>query len=375
MPGSKDPESFKHSGLLGIIAALAIVVTVTGLVHARVGFAEAPQTRSPLPVATIQFEQQTSYKRKVSYLGLVVAGRKARLGFELPGLLSSLPLRQGSPVKAGELVATLDDSALQAKRNATSAELEQARTELELAQLKSRRQQELAASGAVSKEAVDETRLRAQALESRLAAVTARLAGIDIDLAKSRLVAPYDGIVADHYVHEGSVVSPGTPVVRLIETAGKEAHIGVTASRVGDLVIGHKYLLQMHGTKFEASLFSIRPDIDPVTRTATAVFTLPDTIDTLDGEPVSLVLDETIEMTGGWLPMDALLEGKRGLWNVLRIQRDGDILRSAREAVEVLEVRGDKVYVRGTLASGDQVIASGLHRITAGSPVTPMAQN
>jgi RND family efflux transporter MFP subunit len=358
------------SGVIGVAVAIAIVAALTALQRARVAQDEEPQPRTPLPVSTILYQSQDSYQRKVSYLGLVVAGRKANLGFEIPGQISTLPLRQGSPVQRGDIIATLDDAALQARRKATAADLEQARAELELAQLKARRQRELSETGAVSKQAYDETRLQARALGSRVEAVSARLASIDIELEKSSLIAPYDGVIADRYVSQGAVVSPGTPVVRLLETAGQEAHIGVSASRVGSLQAGNRYSLKLRDASFQAELLSVRPDVDPLTRATTAVFAIPEGVAALDGEPLTLELEEPVYMAGGWLPIAALLEGQRGVWTVLRIEPAGDSYRTAREAVEVLEIRGDQAYVRGTLASGSRVVANGVHRITPGTQVS-----
>ena len=358
------------SSVIGIVAAIVIVTALTALQRARVAQDEAPAPRTPLPVSTTLYQSQDSYQRKVSYLGLVAAGRKANLGFEIPGQISTLPLRQGSPVQRGDVIATLDDAALQARRKATAADLEQARAELELAQLKARRQSELRETGAVSKQAYDETRLQARALGSRVEAVSARLASIDIELEKSSLIAPYDGVIADRYVSQGAVVNPGTPVVRLIETSSQEAHIGVSASRAGSLEPGSRYSLKLRDASFQAELLSVRPDVDPLTRTTTAVFAIPAEIAALDGEPLTLELEEPVYMAGGWLPIAALLEGQRGVWTVLRIESEGSSFRAVREAVEVLDVRGDQAYVRGTLVSGSQVVANGVHRITPGTRVS-----
>jgi hypothetical protein len=74
-------------------------------------------------------------------------------------------------------------------------------------------------------------------------------------------------------------------------------------------------------------------------------------------------------LAGGWLPISALLEGKRGLWTVLRIDSSGEQYSTLREAVEVLDIQQDKAYVRGTLPDGSMVVASGMHRITPGTPI------
>ncbi len=359
----------RRQGVIGVGLAALIVILLTAILHARVALTDRPPPKTPLTVETIDFHLRDGYERTVSYLGLVVAGRKANLAFEIPGRIASLPHRQGSPVSAGDVIASLDDASLQARRRATGAELQRAQAELELARLKAERQKELRATGAVSKEAFDETRLSARALEAQVDAVSAQLASIDIDLGKSRLVAPYDGVIADHYVHEGAVINPGTPVVRLLETGKREAHVGVAAARARGLRSGERYTLALQGSRIEAELLSVRPDVDPVTRSATAVFAIPAGIDVLDGEPVTLELEETVALSGGWLPISALLEGERGVWTVLRIEEGPEETVTVREGVEVLDIRGDRVFVRGTLADGSRVVATGLHRITPGTAV------
>ncbi len=364
------PKTRRAGTALGIGAALLITLGLTTALHARFAMGEKPSPRMPLPVATVAYEESDSYQRQVSYLGLVSAGRKANLGFEVPGTVAALPWREGSPVAQGDVIARLDDAALQATFRATQGDLAQARSELELARLKAKRQQELRETGAVSREAYDETRLRAEALASRLEATEARLQSIQIQIDKALLRAPYDGVIADRFLHEGAVVNPGTPVVRFIETAGREAHIGVAVTRAADLQPGQAYQLSLRDQGFNSELLSVRPDVDPVTRVTTAVFAIPAGITAVDGEPVTLLLDETVPARGGWLPIAALLEGSRGLWTVLRLdETDGNTV-TVREAVKVIEIRGDQAYVRGTLPPGSRVVASGVHRITPGTPVT-----
>ncbi|RLQ22917.1 efflux RND transporter periplasmic adaptor subunit [Seongchinamella sediminis] len=356
-------------GLIGVVLAAIITIGLTGLLHARLAMGDKPVDRVPLTVATTPYHLQDSYQRKVSYLGLVAAGRKARLGFEIAGTIAELPWREGSPVARGQLIARLDDASLQASYRATSADLAQARSELELAKLKARRQAELRETGAVSREAVDETRLRAKALESRVEAVAARLRSIEIQIDKATLRAPYAGVIADRFVQEGAVVNPGTPVVQLIETAGREANIGVAVAKARSLQPGSEYTLRLRGKTFASSLLTVRPDVDPVTRVTTAVFAIPEGIDAVDGEPITLIMEETVQGRGGWLPIAALLESSRGLWTVLRLEPSAEGMRTAREVVEVLETQGDMAYVRGSLGDGSQVVATGVHRTTPGTLV------
>ncbi|TDG13741.1 efflux RND transporter periplasmic adaptor subunit [Seongchinamella unica] len=362
-------QSNRFAGAIGVAAAAVIVIALTGILHARFAMGDKPAERIPLTVAATGYHLQDSYLRQVSYLGLVAAGRKARLGFEISGTVAELPWREGSPVAKGQLIARLDDASLRASYSATSADLDQARSELELAKLKARRQRELRESGAVSREAFDETRLRAQALASRVEAVTARLHSIEIQIEKATLRAPYAGVIADRFVHQGAVVNPGMPVVQFIETAGREANIGVAVAKARSLQVGREYTLKLRGESFSSPLLTVRPDVDPVTRVTTAVFAIPPDIDAVDGEPITLIMEESVEARGGWLPIAALLESSRGLWNVLRLEESPQGTRTVREAVEVLEIQGDMAYVRGSLADNSLVVANGVHRTTPGTLV------
>ncbi len=364
-------EQRSHSGLLGVVAAVAIVAVLTGLLYTRVALSGAPAPRPPLPVETTVYERVDHYERDVSYLGVVTAARKADLGFEVPGTIATAPPRPGTQITRGDVVATLENSALLAQRSAASAQLEQARAELELAELEAKRQGDLVATGAVSQQAHDRTRLQAKALLARVNTASAQLSTLEIELRKSRLLAPYDGRVADRYVHEGAVVSPGSPIVRLVETTAREAHVGLPAERAATLGPGGTYTLRVRDQVFDTQLLSVRPDVNPRTRAATAVFSVPPSVTALDGEAVTLQLTETVQTSGGWLPISALQEGKRGLWTVLRIDRSTGDAITAREAVEVIDVRGERAFVRGTLAAGSEVVASGLHRVGPGTAVAP----
>ncbi|GAB3271953.1 efflux RND transporter periplasmic adaptor subunit [Parahaliea aestuarii] len=358
--------------LIGIAVALALAIGLSSLLKWRADAAVSRQHADPLPVATTVFRLQDSYSEERRFLGVTEAPRRADLGFESAGQLASMPVHEGSVVRAGDILAQLDDRLLQSRRKAAAAELETLQADLELARLKAQRQQDLQASGAVSREAFDETRLRAQALAAQRKAVSAQLEQLDIELEKMALRAPYDGIVAALYIDTGAVVAPGTRILRLIQGGAREAHIGVTPELAATLAPGQAYPLRWRGDVLQGTLRSVRPDLDPVSRAAVAVFELPPEQAALDGEAITLLLQRDIAQRGGWLPVSALLEGQRGVWNVLAVNQHEQTWRTEREVVEVLELRGDRAFVRGTLADGQAVVAEGLHRIAAGSAVTPL---
>ncbi|MFO7553175.1 MAG: efflux RND transporter periplasmic adaptor subunit [Haliea sp.] len=373
MPGSTRPNTGSVRTLLvslGLAAGLTALLTTA--ITLRASLAGQPQS-APLPVTTTLFQQQDSYHQALRLTGLLQARDRARLAFEVPGLLLSLSVREGEHVAAGAELAQLDTRQLQAQRAVAAADLASVEADLELARLRSERSTRLQATGAISAQDADAARLGAAALASRRQALLARLDSIDLDLEKSTLRAPYDGVVAARDVDPGTVLAVGTPVLQLVSAGALQARIGIPAGHVAALAPGERYPLQLRSGTVDAVLSAVRADLDPRTRTALAVFDLPAGAAALDGEIATLVLSKTVPAGGGWLPISALLEGERGIWTVLRLgQRDDGATVAQREAVEVLHVDGNRAYVRGSLQPGQRVIADGIHRIAAGTPVQPL---
>ena len=149
--------------------------------------------------------------------------------------------------------------------------------------------------------------------------------------------------------------------------------MGVPADVARRLVLGHTYSVLLQGEQVTAELRSIRDDLDPNTLTVGTVFDLPVDARVAVGESALLQIAETVNSAGGWLPISALLEAPRGLWDVLTITPDAEgKQRAQRESVEILYTRGNEVFVRGTLANEVAVVASGLQRISPGDLVEPV---
>ena len=72
------------------------------------------------------------------------------------------------------------------------------------------------------------------------------------------------------------------------------------------------------------------------------------------------------EGAGIWVPATALVRAPRGLWACYVVGEDGLV---ARREVSVVHTDGARVYVRGTLRSGERVIRSGAHRVVQGQHV------
>jgi RND family efflux transporter MFP subunit len=358
---------------LGVVAlAIAITLAATSLIEAN-KVTTTSESRAPMPVAATLFSVRSSFQREANYLGVIKAGSDSDIGFEVAGVVTALPATEGKRVAPGEVLAQLGIDRRQARLDAARAAYERVVAERSLADTRQGRLASLLTDGSVSQQEYDDTRFTAQALAAAENSAAAELQSVELELTKSTLVAPYDAVVAERLVQIGTVVAPGTPVLRLVTTAGREAHIGVPVEVARQLKPGSTQSLALAGNIIEGRLRSIRDDVDPATLTVGTVFDLPADTAVSVGESVRLLVNQRIAMAGGWLPITALLEAPRGLWDVLTVTADEQgRYRAHRESVEVLYTRGAEVFVRGTLVDGATVVASGLQRISPGDLVEPV---
>lgn len=332
----------------------------------------AEPTREPLTVMTTKVRVEAGHAARRRFSGMVRSHRASQLGFERGGKLLAVEVDQGDRVQRGAPLARLDTRQLRVGERRARAGLDQARAQLGLSDLTASRLDRLARESFTPEQRADEARFGRDAARARVEELEAALAQIRVDLEKSVLRAPFDGVVTDRLVDEGTVVGAGTPVLRLLSDGGKEAFVGVPTGELGRLSPGSRHRVALEDREAEAQVIGLVDDVEPATRTVGVVLELPEDLEATDGEVVHLLLEQARTGEGAWLPLTALAQGLRGLWTVYALHRDEagqEVVR--REAVEILHVETERAFVRGTIEDGDRVIADGLHRVVPGQAVRP----
>lgn len=376
-----------------------------------------------LPVKTTEIEPVDSYSTTQTYTGEVTALRTSEVGFERGGKLTEVLVEEGDRVSRGTTLAKLDTSNLEAQRQGLIAQKQQAQAvlaelrngarseqiaaaeanvrdlqqQLELEKLKSSRRQYLYDEGAIAREELDEIAFNQKALRERLAnaksnlnelqngtrieQITAQQAAVDrltaeiedlnITIAKSTLESPFDAIVSTRNLDEGTVVEPGTSIVRLVEDSSPEVKIGVPIPVASRMQRGSDRQITIGGREYNATVSSILPEVNTATRTRTVVLKLSPTAATevSPKQIARLKVTQTNNTDGYWLPITALVKGDRGLWTCYALVTENNESKAERRYLELLETQGDRVLVRGTIQPGDEIITDGTHRLVPGQLV------
>lgn len=386
---------------------------------------DVPSSRL-LPVDTLQLQEISSYSRVRQYTGLLKEAKRSRLSFQRGGEVVELLADEGDAVAKGQVLARLDARHLEARRAQLGAEISEAQAvlaELEAgprretiaakrAELKAqharreslskqvRRRGQLVDTTAVSREEFETfsfdlaaasaqvERLQSEleellagtrkeqitAQQARLAQLQAGLADLEHDLEDTVIKAPYAGRIGTRLLDEGTVVSPGTVVFVLLDDTNLEAWIGlpVTAS-AQQFAVGDTCPVEVNGREYAAQVRSLAAEVDTATRTQMIRLRLAEQQNgtVLPGQVARISVAENVQTNGFWVPTAALSRGTRGLWSVYVVDSNDNQSshRVAQRDVELLETLGDRSFVRGTLVSGDLLVADGAHRIVAGQRV------
>jgi RND family efflux transporter MFP subunit len=420
-------------GVIGILLAVGTPIIQTQLAAQEAETSEA-STATPLAVETLTVEAVDSYTVSRAYTGEIAALRSSDLGFTRGGELMQVLVEEGDRVTTGQPLAQLDtQNLLTHKRQleaqkaeaearllelergarqediaAAQAEVRDFENQLRLQEQQRSRREFLYAEGAISREQLDEFAFGAETLEARLDRAKSNLdellngtrpeqvaaqravvqqfeasiADLDVDLSKSTLKAPFDGLVAGRQVDEGVVVGAGQSVVRLVENEAPEARIGMPETAARRLQPGTPVTVNLGTEQYAATVKSVLPEVGSDTRTQIVVFQLePAALTRINpGQTARVELAETIPTSGIWVPTQALTQDIRGLWSAYVLTPVDDAESNAGEnpyqvqpkSVEILHQESDRVLVRGTLQPGDRIVANGVHRLVPGQKVEPI---
>ena len=350
-------------GGLFVLAVGSVLVALAKSDTARTDVIE-PVPQRVLVVTTQPVQEQTSYLVRRSFVGRIEARRSTDTGFELGGAVLSIFVDEGDSVAKGQLLARVDTLRLGAKRAELEARLREAEARLSLMASTRERTLEALELNAVSTQQWDEADRGYAAQEAVVRRVAAQIESVDVDIAKSRLRAPFSGVVSRRFVDEGAVVSAGEPLFRILEMGHPEVRVGISVALAKSLKIGDERVVRADGRELSGTLRALLPARNRETRTVDVILTLEAKENALrHGDLVELELSQAIEKSGFWLPRSALTESSRGLWAsyVATPSSSAHILK--RRELELLHVDGDSVFVRGTLTSGELVVTEGLQRL------------
>jgi len=201
--------------------------------------------------------------------GSLQAVRQSVLSAQASGRIASLSVKAGDRVKAGQVLAVIDDRATQAGVAQAQAGFAQADANLANAKAHFERTRDLRAQGFVAQAALDTAQAQLKAAQAGVAAARAGQTQAGVAQGFTRLTAPYDGWVLATHAEAGGLAMPGAPVLTVYAPQPIRAVVHVPASQQTLAQQAQRVEVQLPGTDrwvSPASQTSL-PAADPVSQT------------------------------------------------------------------------------------------------------------
>ncbi|NBW84186.1 MAG: efflux RND transporter periplasmic adaptor subunit [Proteobacteria bacterium] len=303
-------------------------------------------SNSSLEITTIEIQE--SYNIIQNFPGKILPLNYSKLAFEVPGKIQQVKIDIGDAVKKGDILAFLDPSEMQANLN-------QAQARFDLAEQALKRFQDLKSKGFISNQELDRA-------NSEFLIAKAQVDLYSVKLEQTYIRAPFDGYIQNRFLDSGTVISPGVPILEIIDSSFVEAHVSVPSNVIEGLMEGESYSFLIGMEIFPATLKRYTKMSGQGSDNRLCIFEFNTFIS--PGSVSYLQLRQKKIKTGAWVPLRSLSQGTQGLWNLYTVSKDNnEQYKVAKEIVELIHVEGDNAYISGTISTGDMVVSGGAEKV------------
>lgn len=269
--------------LAGTVAALALVLSC-GCSSSQPSVMAASVPPSPTPPAAPATPRQPLWTGS----GPLVVENQVDVAAQRDGVVVQTMAEPGLRVKAGQLLATLDDrqistdlEAARAKTSSTAADLENWKAESKVLDADYQRAQKMWEANLITKEQLEHARYKAESdvwdvrrVEQLLLNVQATQHSLELELEKTRIRAPFDGVVARRYIRAGQRVGSGDRLFWVTAEGPLRIRFTLPEQMIGHIRTGQEIEVaspDVPGETHTARVVEVSPVVDPASGTIEAL--------------------------------------------------------------------------------------------------------
>ncbi|QWL67800.1 efflux RND transporter periplasmic adaptor subunit [Aeromonas jandaei] len=298
----------------------------------------------------------------IEAIGFIEPNQGVTLSTELAGTIDAITFESGKPVKADQLLLSLDSSVEKANLRASQAKLPAAKAKFD-------RFQNLYKTSSISKEQLDEAEASYRSLEADIESLKATI-------ARREVRAPFSGVVGLRNVFLGQYLQPGTDIVRLEDTSVMRLRFTVPQTDISKIKLGQIIKINVDAypqTQFDGHITAIEPAVNYQSGLIQVQADIPNN----DGQlrsgmfaRASIILPTVQNQIV--VPQSAIsftLYGQNVY--VLKESEETDkegkkvmVKRAKQVVVKAGERRGNDVHVLSGIQAGDEIVLSGQVRLS-----------
>jgi RND family efflux transporter MFP subunit len=349
------PDRARFVSKLSVLAVLAAALPACNQITA-----EPSPVQRPVLVSPVRYQQETPAR---SFVGTIRPRIESDLGFRVAGKVERRLVEVGTPVTAGQALATLDQVDLQLQAEQAEAEFRAATGVLAQAAAAEARANNLRAKGWATDAQLEQAKASADEARARLNRAERSVELTRNSLSYAILTADAPGVVTATLIEPGQVVAAGQPAIRVARLAEKEVAVAVPESLLARARSGEaRVSIWSNADKhYAAKLRELAPSADPATRTYMAKFTILDADASVQlGMTATLTLSEPASAHIARLPLSALFNQGDGPSVYVADARSGAL---TRKRVTVKAYDSKDVLIEGGVEEGANVVVLGVQKL------------
>jgi RND family efflux transporter MFP subunit len=335
----------RRGNYLLLYAGIVVFLTIALFFVSDRSVAQGQMNKAPVVVSRVV---QMDVRQPIRMVGTVFPLRKSIVAGEVEGLVVEFPAKRGDYVKKGQVLAKLRTTTLE-------IQLKGAKADEHLARIKYQRAKELYEGKAISHQELDE-------FETKLVAQEAVVEGVEDEIGKCTITAPFDGRITEESTEIGQWLKKGDSVISMLQLDYVKVRIPVPEKYIQSLNVGDES---------EVSF----PALGSITRTGHIVHIVPQADKRARTFPVYIKIDNKDEAIKSGMFAEATFE-MGSLLSATMILKDGIVRRGGGEYIylavdgKVTEVSvqtgiayRNLIQIIGDVKPGIDVIVRGNERV------------
>lgn len=347
-----------------LINVLAAVLLLTACDSANTGGGPAARPAAPVGIALAAARPVEVLERSI---GRLDAPGAPAVAAETAGRVEALHVDAGHTVKAGDLLAQLDDEVQRNTQRAAAANAERLAALLDNQQRTVARIEDLVGRNLAAESALDDASSQLAALKAQLDEARARADDAERNLRQTRILSPVSGVIQARRVSVGDFVSVGQPLFDIVVADRLQAIAPFPETVGGSLRVGQKaYVAPVRAPddSIDAAITELRPRIGAGSRSVDAILEFANPGAWRAGGSVTIAVVVDARPRSVTVPSESIVRRPAG--TVVYVAEEG----TARQRVVGLGVQTeDWVEVLEGLEVGEPVVTSGAGFLTDGAAI------
>ena len=193
--------------------------------------------------------------------GQIEAAHTTNVSTRIMGYITKVYVKAGDKVKAGQLLFTVNSNDIQAKQSQVDAMLKQAEAAFHVAQKDFDRYSALYKQNSASAKELEQITMQYQSAKAGIEAAKGMQHEVKSQLTYANVVAPFSGVVTQKLADEGSLASPGMPILTIEQGGSLQVSAMVPETEIASLKVGDVANVDVDAAniQFQSKLIQINP--------------------------------------------------------------------------------------------------------------------